>query len=108
MTVQTELVRGLSELRIVLGAMNIVTGCAGHTVAIHHTLDEVVALHPVLMSCAICEVKEVCLSKSNVFELPVIRQTQSNVIANGPVIGFAFDKARPRASLGVALDAGIV
>jgi len=49
MTVQTELVYRLSELCDVLGAVNVMTGSAGDTVFVHHTLHKVIALHPVLM-----------------------------------------------------------
>lgn len=57
-TVQTELLGGLSQLRVVRCAMHIVAGCTGHSPAIHQTLHEIVPLHPVLMSSAIGKVQE--------------------------------------------------
>ena len=108
MTSQAEFVRGLAQLRVVVGPMRVVAGGAGHPVTVHHALHEIVALHPVLVRRAICKVKEVSLSKRDVFELPVVGQVQTGAIAHRPVVGFAVDKAGARAPLRVTLDAGIV
>src|SRR5579859_434021 len=65
--VETELVGRLAQLRIIVCTVNVVAGSAGHAVAVHHTLDEIVALHPVLVRGAIRKVQEVGLSKGDVF-----------------------------------------
>jgi hypothetical protein len=93
MTVKTKLVGRLAELRIVVGAVDIVAGSAGHSVTVHHALHNVVALHPVLVCCAIGKVQEICLAKGDVFKLPVVRQMQTDAISDGPVISLAFNEA---------------
>jgi len=108
MAIEAELVSGFPQLRVIVRAVDIVTGGAGHTVTVHHALHEIVALHSVLVGSSIGEVQEVGLSKADVFELPVIRQTQADVIAHRPVVGFAVDETSARTALGMALDAGIV
>lgn len=107
-TVKAELICRFAELSIIAGAVDIVTAGAGHSVSIHHALDEIIPLHPILVCRAICKVQKVGLSKGDVFELPIIGQMQTDVIADRPVIGFAVDETGTRASLGMALDAGIV
>ncbi len=61
MTVQTEFLGGLPQLRVIVGPVNIVACCAGHAMAVHHALNEIVALHSVFMCSAIGEVQEVGL-----------------------------------------------
>src|SRR5579864_5155433 len=63
MTIQEDLVRGLSELSIVRGAVHVVARTAGDTVLIHHALREVIALHAVLVRGAVREVVESSLSQ---------------------------------------------
>ena len=106
--IQAELIRGLSELRVVLRAVYVVAGSAGHAVPVHHALHEVVALHPVLVRGAVGEMSEIGLAQRDVFELPVVRKMKPDVVADGPVVGFAFDRVGERLALGMALDAGIV
>jgi hypothetical protein len=58
-TVETEFVGRFPQLRVVVGAVNIMAGGACYAVTVHHALDEVVALHPVFVRSAIGEVKEI-------------------------------------------------
>ena len=108
MTIETEFVGRFPQLRVVVRAVNIVAGRASDTVAVHYALNEVVPLHPVLVRCAIGEMPEICLPKRDVFELPVVHKTYAYVVANRPVIGFAFNQAHTRPPLRVALDAGVI
>ena len=64
MTVEAELVRWFAKLRVILGAMHIMAGGAGHTVPVHDALNKVVALHPVLVRGSVREVsrRSVCPS----------------------------------------------
>ena len=48
----------LAQLRVVVGAMNIVAIEAGDAAAIHHALHEIVALHAVLVRGAVGEMSE--------------------------------------------------
>jgi len=105
--IETEFAGGLPQLWVIVSAVNIVAGRAGDAAAVHHALDEVVALHPILVCSAIGEVQEIRLPKRDVFELPVVYETKADVIPNRPVVGFAFDEARSRPTLGVALNAGV-
>jgi hypothetical protein len=70
--VKTYLIRRLSQLRIVRGPVNVVARGASHSVPIHHALDKVVALHPILMRRAVREIVERRLSESAVFESPEV------------------------------------
>ena len=87
---------------------DIVASEAGDAAAVHHALDEVVALHAVLVRGAVGEMREGGLAELVIFELPEILQIQAHVIADRPVVIFAVDGIRQRAALRVALDAGVV
>jgi hypothetical protein len=60
-TIEADLVCGLSKLRIVVGAVYVVAGGTGNSVTVHHALHEVIPLHPVLMRCSVREMSEGCL-----------------------------------------------
>ena len=73
--------------------MNVVAIETRDAATIHHALHKVVALHPVFVGRAVREVKEILMfSKSVVFQLPIIRELQAHLIANGPVVVFTFDR----------------
>ena len=91
MAIKAELVGGLTKLRVIVCPMNIVAGGTGHSMLVHHTLHEIVALDPVLVSRAVGVMDEVSLPESDVFELPTICKAQTDVIANRPVVGFAIE-----------------
>ena len=57
MTIQTQLVRWLSELCVVVGAVCIVAAKTGHAVLVHRTLHKVVALHPILVRGTVWEMR---------------------------------------------------
>jgi len=99
MTVQAELVNRLSELSIVLRAVYVMAGRAGDTVFVHDTLHKIVALHPVLVRGAVREVREARLSQCAVFQLPVVLEMKTNVIADRPIIGLALDLLGERLTL---------
>ena len=77
--------------RIVV-AMWIVATEAGHSARIHETCDEIVPLHSVLMGCSICKVREGCLSKFVFFQLPEVRQLQTDMKAHRPIVVFPVDR----------------
>lgn len=58
MTIQTNLVGGLPELRVISGAVSVVTIEACDSAPVHHALHEIVSLHPVLVCGSIRIVKK--------------------------------------------------
>src|SRR5436190_23101887 len=88
--------------------MNVVTTEASDAVLVHGALDEVVALHSVLMTCAVREVREGCLAQLVLFELPEVFEVQALVKSNRPVVILSFNRILQRLSLGVTLNASVV
>ena len=64
----------LDQIGVVAGAMRVVAAEAGDAPPVHHTLDEVVALHPVLVRRAVGEVRERRLAELVLFETPEVLQ----------------------------------
>src|SRR6185437_3109859 len=108
MTIQAELIGGLSELRRISGAMHIMAVETGYPAPIHNAFDEIVALHAVFMRRAVRVVKEVGRRAERPFlQFPMLLKLRPNVIADGPIVVFALDGIRKRLPLGVALNAGV-
>jgi len=108
MTVQAELIGGLPELRVISGAMHVMTVETAYSAPIHDALNEIVALHAVLMRRAIGIVQEIGRRTERAFlQLPMVLQLHPDVIADGPIVVLAFDGVRKRLPLGVALNAGV-
>ena len=59
MTAQAELICGFYQICVVAGSMNVMAAETSHTAAVHDTLNEVIALHPVFVAGAVGEVREV-------------------------------------------------
>lgn len=72
--------------------MDVMATEAGDAMGVHRALHEVVALHPVLMSCAVGEMSERELADGVVFQSPVIAEILSNHESHRPVKVFAFDR----------------
>jgi hypothetical protein len=72
MAIETEFVGGLSQLRVIVRAVNIMAGKTGYAARIHNALHEVVALHAVFVRCTVREMGEGCFAEGVVFELPII------------------------------------
>jgi len=64
--------------------MNIVAREAGDASAVHYALNEVIALHAILVGGAIGEMREGHLTEGVVFELPKIAEVESDAIADRP------------------------
>jgi hypothetical protein len=71
-TIQANLLCGLSELSIVGGPMYIVTRGTGNAAAVHHALRKVVSLHAILVRRAVGKIVEGGLSKRAVLQLPIV------------------------------------
>src|SRR5579862_3186338 len=104
-TAETERRRGLSELRVILRAVRVMARRTRDAPSIHHALDEIVALHAVLVRRAVGIVREVALAEGVRLELPKVLEPQSDVVANRPVIRLPIDKTTTGLTLGMALDA---
>lgn len=61
MTIQTDLIRWLSQLSVILRSMNVVATRAGNSVPVHHALSKVVALHAILVRRAIGKIVKTSL-----------------------------------------------
>lgn len=72
MAIHTQLIRRLSQLRVVAGAVRIMAAEAGHSAAIHHALYKIVSLHPVLVGRAVGVMRECRLAERVLLQLPEI------------------------------------
>ena len=64
---QANLVRRFDQVGVVFGAVDVMATEAGHPAPIHHALDEVVALHPILVTRSIGEMRERRLAELVIF-----------------------------------------
>src|SRR5579864_3453463 len=87
--------------------MDVVAAKAGHAPAVHYALYEIISLHAVFVRRAVGIVGERGPSQGMLFKLPKVSQVSANLVPHRPVIIFAVDGIRQRASLRMALDAGI-
>ena len=58
MAIQAEFVGRFSQLRVIVGAMDVVAVEAGDPAAVHEALDEIIALHAVFVGGAVGKVRE--------------------------------------------------
>ena len=72
MTIETEFVGRLSQLCVVVRAVNVMAGKTGYAASVHNALHEVVALHAIFVGGAIGQMGERRFAESVLFELPVI------------------------------------
>ena len=108
MAIQTKLVGWLSELRVISGAVSVVTIEACDSASVHHALHEIVSLHAVLVCGSIRIMKKIRgRAESMILELPIVPELPAHVVANRPIVILAFDRIRERLSLRMALDACI-
>jgi len=81
---------------------------AAHLTVIHHALNEVVALHSILVSSGVCPIEEVGRTKTMFLERPVVGQTLSGKESYGPIEILSHNWIRERLSLAVALNADVI
>src|SRR5580698_2309414 len=106
-TIETEFVGGLPQLRIVIGAVNVVATEAGHSSPIHYALHEIISLHTVLVRSAVGEMRKGLIAEFVFFELPEIAKIQANAVANRPIEIPSFHRIFQWATLRMAADAGV-
>ena len=99
MTGQAHRVSRLAQHRLVFRAVRIVATETRDAACVHEALNEIVALHAVLVSSAVGKMREARFAELVLFKLPKIRKVQSNVEADGPVVILAFDRISQRAAL---------
>ena len=75
---------------------------------VHDALDEVVALHPVLVGGAVGEVREGRFAEFVIFESPEILEVLPDLESYRPVVVVSFDRVLQRLSLRMALNADVV
>jgi hypothetical protein len=71
-TLKTHDIRGLQQIRIVVGPVDVVTAIATDAVRVHDALDEIISLHAVLVRRAIGKVGERLFPEFVLLQLPVI------------------------------------
>ena len=86
-------------MRIIFGAVHIVAAKAGDAATVHNALHEIIALHAVLMSGAIREVRECGLTEFVFFERPKVCQLESYTIAHRPIKVRALNRSGEWAAL---------
>ena len=105
---QADRVSRLAQHRLVFRAVRIVATETGDAARVHEALNEIVALHAVLVRGAVGKMREARFAELVLFKLPKIRKVQSNMEADGPVVVLAFDRIVQRTALRMTLDADIV
>lgn len=106
--IEADLICRLAKLGIVFCTVYVMARGAGYTLAVHHALYKIIALHSVFVSRPVGEMSEGRLPKCVIFEFPVVRQTETDSVAYGPVVSLAFDLLRERLSLGVAGNTSVI
>src|SRR3954463_3334412 len=106
MTGQAYRPRRLDQVGVVRRAVRIVTAETGHSAAVHHTLHEVVPLHPVLTGAAVRKVQRILNARRALIELPEISEAQTHPKPDRPVKLAAANLCMGMA-FGVTLHAGV-
>ena len=104
---QTQLIHRLDQVGVVFGSMNIVAIETRHAAAIHDALNEVVALHSILVTRPVGEMHEVRFAEFVLLELPEILQVEPLVETDRPIVILSTNRVAERLALGMALDARI-
>src|SRR5215831_18493425 len=105
---QAHRISQLAQHRLVLRAVWIVATETRDAARVHEALNEIVALHAVLMRTAVGKVREACFTELVLFKLPKICKVQSDVEADGPIVVLPFDRIVRRTALRMTLDANVV
>src|SRR5262245_20552581 len=108
MTGQAHLTRWLDQVSVVGRTVDVMAAEAGHAALVHLTLDEVVPLHPVLVTRAVGEVRERLLAQLVLLQAPEVLELPALMESNRPVVVLAIDRIRQRLALRMPLNAGIV
>jgi hypothetical protein len=107
MATKAKCVAGLTHHSHIVITVRIVAAEARHAAGIHQALNEIVALHPILVRRAVGEMGERGFAELVLLQLPEFIQVLPNLEAYGPIVVFSGDRIRQRLSLGMTLDAGV-
>jgi hypothetical protein len=105
---QAKSVTPLTHNSRILRTVRIVATETGNAPRVHETLNEIVALHAVLVSGPVGEMRESCFAELVFLQSPKVRQVQSNMKADRPVVVFSIDGIFQWSALRMALYAGVV
>ena len=108
MTGQAHRVARLAQHRLIFRAVRIVATETRDAARVHEALNEIVALHAVLVRGPVGKMREARFAELVLFKQPKISKIQPNVEADGPVIILSFDRIGQRTPLRMTLDARIV
>jgi hypothetical protein len=75
---------------------------------VQEALNEIVALHAVLVGGPVGEVRKSCFTKLVFLQPPEVREVQPDMKADGPIVIFSVDGIFQWSALRMALNAGIV
>ena len=92
MALEADRVHRFQQVSAVFRSVNIVTAITTDAVCIHDTLNEVISLHPVLVSRSIGIMREALLAEFVLFQLPVVLQIHPDLEADRPVVILAVDR----------------
>ena len=88
---ETDLVRGLDQVGIISGAVDIMAAETRDAPPVHEALNEVIALHSILVRGPVGKVREGRLSQFVLLQLPEIAQITALMEPDRPVVIAAFD-----------------
>ena len=74
MAIEANFVRRLSQLRVVFRAVRVVAAEARYAATVHHALDEIISLHAILVSSAVCIMSEGRVAERMFFQLPKVAE----------------------------------
>lgn len=97
-----------NQQSLVLSPMDVAAAGALHAPRIHDTLDEIIALHPVLVRGAVRKMCERHFTKFVLFKLPEVLQLSAHLESHRPVVILTADWVLQWLPLRMALDAGVV
>lgn len=96
MAIQAELVRRLAELRVIAGAVHVVTGKARNARRYITLWTESFPCMRFLCTVPSAKMGKRRLPQRVILELPIIAKMQPDAIAHWPIIVFALDGTRER------------
>ncbi len=75
---------------------------------VHRARHKIVALHAILVRCAVSEMGEGCLAERVLFELPGVFKILADMEANWSIVVFPLDRAFHGLALRVTLNTNII
>ena len=89
----------LQQIGIVFRAVNIVATVAAHAMGVHRALNEIVALHAVLVRRAVGKMREGRLSELVILEFPEVVEVEADMKSDRPIVILPTDRVLERLPL---------